>query len=70
MMEEYSTVRTGITDPKRPTNMGQDRASNLWSGKILPDAAAAREPFSEWNEPIALIGNTVASSRAYAPAEL
>ena len=38
------------------------RDCGYFMGNRLPDAVAAREPFSNWNEFIALIGNTIAAS--------
>ena len=42
------------------------RDNGFFMGNRLPDTAAAREPFSNWNELIALIGNTIAASNAIA----
>ena len=38
------------------------RDCGYFMGNRLPDDVAAREPFSNWNELIALIGNTIAAS--------
>ena len=47
-------------------NWTKFRDCGFFMGNRLPDAVAAREPFSNWNELIALIGNTVAASYAIA----
>ena len=42
------------------------RDCGYFMGNRLPDAAAAREPYFNWKELMALIGNTIAASAAIA----
>ncbi|MFM7987645.1 MAG: hypothetical protein ACKPKO_50860, partial [Candidatus Fonsibacter sp.] len=58
-------VRGQSTAASPPTGVGRSsRSADTFWGNQLNDETVARSPYSNWNELIGLIANTVASSRA------